>query len=118
METTSHDGGSREGKVAKDNSTATEEDGGSGSGYRNCKDEAKPRFSDEGNLDDQDERCRRSERAEERGHQLVRNMDGDDHHHHAENIPLASSHEKWYSVDPSGILDQSCSSSQWLDFWT
>ncbi|XP_061358197.1 homeobox-leucine zipper protein ATHB-12-like [Gastrolobium bilobum] len=110
---TSHDGG-REGKVAKENST---EDGGSGSGYSNWRAEAKPRFSNEGLedkvvvcSDDQNEKSRRIEKSEDRGHQLVR-MDN-----HAE-IPLASL-EKWYSVDPSGILDQSCSGSQWLDFWT
>lgn len=111
---TSHDGG-REGKVAKEYST---EDGGSGSGgYSNCRVKEKPRFSNEGlkdrvamYSDDQNESRRRSEKSEDREHQVVRMDD------HAE-IPLASL-EKWYSVDPSGILDQSCSSSQWLDFWT
>ncbi|TKY74041.1 Homeobox-leucine zipper protein ATHB-7 [Spatholobus suberectus] len=112
---TSHDG-EREDKVAKENSI---EDGGSGSGYSSWKPEAKPRFSNEAledrigvYSDDQNENSIiRSEKSEDKGQQLLRMDD------HAE-MPLASL-EKWYSgVDPSGILDQSCSSSQWLDFWT
>ncbi|KAK7317094.1 hypothetical protein RJT34_01039 [Clitoria ternatea] len=115
---TSHDG-RREDKVAKENSI---EDGGSGSGYSNWRHEEKPRFSNEGveervvanaYSDDQNENSIiRREKSEDKGQQLLR-MDGD----HAE-IPLASL-EKWYGgVDPSGILDQPCGSSQWLDFWT
>ncbi|KAK7353409.1 hypothetical protein VNO80_18856 [Phaseolus coccineus] len=113
----SHDGG-REDKGAKEHSI---EDGGSGSGYSSWKPEVKPRFSTEGleerlgvYSDDQNENSIiRSEKSEDKGHQLLRVDDNDQ----AE-IPLASL-EKWYSsVDPSGILDQSCSSSQWLDFWT
>ncbi|KAG5036074.1 hypothetical protein JHK87_010984 [Glycine soja] len=107
----------REDKAGKENSI---EDGGSGSGYSSWKPEAKPRFSNEGleerigvYSDDQNENSiiRGGEKSEDKGHQLLRMDD------HAE-MPLASL-EKWYSgVDPSGILDQSCSSSQWLDFWT
>ncbi|KAL2339569.1 hypothetical protein Fmac_007509 [Flemingia macrophylla] len=113
---TSHDGG-REDKGAKENSI---EDGGSGSGYSSWKAEAKPRFSNDGfedrigvYSDDQNENSIiRGEKSENEEHQLLRMDD-----HHGE-MPL-SSLEKWYSsVDPSGILDQSCSSSQWLDFWT
>ncbi|XP_054789111.1 homeobox-leucine zipper protein ATHB-12-like [Prosopis cineraria] len=64
------------------------EDGASGSGQSNWMSEAKPNFSNE-----------RSEDA--------KNYD----------IRELASIEKWYNVDPSGLLDQSCSSSQWLDFW-
>jgi len=106
---TSHEGS----KVAKENST---EDGGSGSGYSNCRGEGKARFSNEGleedrvgvYSDDQNEISRRTEKSD----QLLRMDD----HDHAE-TPFTSL-EKWYRVDPSGILDQSCNSSQWLDFWT
>ncbi|RDY05440.1 Homeobox-leucine zipper protein ATHB-7 [Mucuna pruriens] len=107
----SHDGG-REDKGGKENSI---EDGGSGSGYSSWKPEAKPRFSNEGLeerigvcSDDQNENSIiRSEKSEDKEHQQILRMDDD----HAE-MPLASL-EKWYSsVDPSGILDQSCSSSQ------
>jgi len=113
----SHDGG-REDKGGKEHSI---EDGGSGSGYSSWKPEEKPRFSNEGleervgvYSDDQNENSMmRSEKSEDKGHQVLRMDDND----HAE-MPLASL-EKWYnSVDPNGILDQSCSSSQWLDFWT
>ncbi|XP_058786711.1 homeobox-leucine zipper protein ATHB-12-like [Vicia villosa] len=108
MVETSHEGG-REGK---ENST---EDGGSGNGYRNCIAETKERFSNEGledrmviYSDDQDERgLTRTEKVDDRENQVLRN----------EEIPLTAL-EKWYNVDPSVILDQSCSSSQWLDFWT
>ena len=111
----------REDKAGKENSI---EDGGSGSGYSSWKPEAKkPRFSNDEGLeerigvysDDQNENSiiRGVEKSEDKGHQLLR-MDDHDH----ADMPLASL-EKWYSgVDPSGILDQSCSSSQWLDFWT
>ncbi|XP_027338900.1 homeobox-leucine zipper protein ATHB-12-like [Abrus precatorius] len=97
--------GRRDDKVAKENSI---EDGGSGSGYSSWRpEEAKPCFSNDKN----ENRIIRAEKSEDKGHQLLRMDD------HAE-MPLASL-EKWYSsVDPSGILDQSCSSSQWLDFWT
>ena len=111
---TSHDG-RREDKDAKANST---DDGGSGSAHSNWRaEEAKPSFSNEGvedtvalHSDDQNDKSIKAEKSEERGNQLLR-MD-----EHLE-IPLASL-EKWYSEDPSCILDQSCSSSQWLDFWT
>ncbi|KAK7350958.1 hypothetical protein VNO77_10044 [Canavalia gladiata] len=112
---TSRDG-KREDKVAMENSI---EDGGSGSGYSSWRPEVKPSFSDEGledrivvYSDDQNENSIiRTEKSEDKGHQLLRMDD------HAE-MPLASL-EKWYSsVDPSGILDQPCSTSQWLDFWT
>nr|KYP45384.1 hypothetical protein KK1_033091 [Cajanus cajan] len=65
------------------------------------------------NKDDQNENnIIRGEKYEDKEHQLLR-MD-DDH----EEMPLASL-EKWYSImDHSGILDQPCSNSQWLDFWT
>ncbi|WJX40558.1 hypothetical protein P8452_28018 [Trifolium repens] len=109
MVETSHDCGGRE---AKEHST---EDGGSGNGYSNCRVETKKRFSNEGledrmviYSDDQNERS--TTRTEDRGNQVLRN---DDH----EEIPLTTL-EKWYNVDPSSILDQSCNSSQWLDFWT
>ncbi|OIW21686.1 hypothetical protein TanjilG_08089 [Lupinus angustifolius] len=65
--------------------------------------------------DDQNEKNIRSEKSEERGqeqHHVLR-MD-----EHEEILPLASTLEKWYNVDPNGSLDQPCSSSQWLDFWT
>ncbi|KAK7282530.1 hypothetical protein RIF29_11388 [Crotalaria pallida] len=110
---------SHEVKVGKENST---EDGGSGSGYNNnWRVEVKPSFSNEGledreamhYSDDQDEKSRRSEKSEERGQQQHQVVRMDEH----EEIPLASL-EKWYSVDPSGILDQSCNTSHWLDFWT
>ncbi|KAK7410748.1 hypothetical protein VNO78_01798 [Psophocarpus tetragonolobus] len=112
---TSHDVG-REDKAGKENSI---EDGGSGSGYSCWKPEPKPRFSNEGledrigvYSDDQNENSIiKGEKSEDKEHQLLRMDDQAD-------MPLASL-EKWYSsVDPSGILDQSCSSSQWLDFWT
>ncbi|KAF7816647.1 homeobox-leucine zipper protein ATHB-12-like [Senna tora] len=64
------------------------EDGASGSGHSNWKTEAKSSLSNEGSED-------------------AKTNDARD---------LASL-EKWYSVDPSGLLDQCCSSSQWLDFW-
>ncbi|CAL0305401.1 unnamed protein product [Lupinus luteus] len=106
---------SHEVKVAKENST---EDGVSGSGYNNWRVEMKPSFSNEGleeiegmhYSDDQNEKSIRSEKSEEIGKQVLRM---DEH----EEIPLPLL-EKWYNVDPSGILDQSCSSSQWLDLWT
>lgn len=113
MVETSHDGG----REAKENST---EDGGSGNGYNNCRfEETKQRFSNEGledkmviYSDDQNERSTTwTEKIEDRGNQLLRNDD------HAE-IPLTTTLEKWYNVDPCGMLDQSCNSSQWLDFWT
>ncbi|CAK8567659.1 unnamed protein product [Lathyrus sativus] len=110
MVETSHDGG----REAKENST---EDGGSGNGYRNCmaETETKERFSN-GGLEDRmviysDEQnegsLTRTEKVDDIGDQVLRN----------EEIPLTAL-EKWYNVDPSVILDQSCSSSQWLDFWT
>ncbi|KAE9587262.1 hypothetical protein Lal_00004370 [Lupinus albus] len=113
--------GRREVKGGKENST---EEGGSGSGYNHCRVEVKPSFSNEGledrecmnYLDDQNEKNIRSEKSEERGEEQHQNLRMDEHE---EILPLASTLEKWYNVDPNGgILDQSCSSSQWLDFWT
>lgn len=100
MMETCHDGG----REVKENST---EDGGSGNGYSNCRGEVKKSFSN-----DQNERStiRIDQKDEDKGHQVMRNDDNDH-----EEIPLTTL-EKWYSVDPSGILD--CNSSQWLDFWT
>ncbi|CAL0327507.1 unnamed protein product [Lupinus luteus] len=99
------------------------EEGGSGSGYDHWRVEVKPSFSDEGlenrecmnYPDDKNEKNMRIEKSEERGqeqHQVLR-MD-----EHEEILPLTSTLGKWDNVDPNGILDQSCSSSQWLDFWT
>ncbi|XP_028790804.1 homeobox-leucine zipper protein ATHB-12-like [Neltuma alba] len=64
------------------------EDGASGSEQNNWISEAKPNFSNEGS-----ENAKNDDKRE------------------------LGSIEKWHSVDPSGLLDQSCSSSQWLDFW-
>lgn len=64
------------------------EDGASGSGHSYWRNEAKPSFSNEGSEDAK-----------------------------TDDIRDLASLEKLYSVDPSGLLDQSCSSSQWLDFW-
>ncbi|OIV96865.1 hypothetical protein TanjilG_08726 [Lupinus angustifolius] len=109
---------SHEVKVGKENST---EDDGSGSGYNSWRVEVKPSFSNEGLEDREAMHCSndqndksKSEKSEERGqlqHQVLR-MD------EYEEIPNLALLEKWYNVDPSGILNQSCSSSQWLDFWT
>ncbi|KAI4338020.1 hypothetical protein L6164_016375 [Bauhinia variegata] len=100
--------------VAKDNN---KEDGGSGSGHSNWRgDEAKPSYSNEG-LEDREAMHSHDENEksyEDREHQIQKmEKHGNEH----VEVPLASV-EKWYSVDPSSLLDQSCSSSQWLDFWT
>ncbi|KAE9604049.1 hypothetical protein Lal_00001677 [Lupinus albus] len=102
-------------KVGKENST---EDGVSGSGYNNWRVEMKPSFEDIEGMhysDDQNEKSIKSEKSEEIGQQQQQEqvLRMDEH----EEIPLPSL-EKWYNVELSGILDQSCSSSQWLDLWT
>lgn len=79
--------------------------------------EVKPSFSNEGledregmHLQHQNEMSKNTGYGEDTGYQLLRM---DEH----EEVPLGSL-EKWYSGDASGLLDQPCSSSHWLDFWT
>ncbi|KAI4307050.1 hypothetical protein L6164_030280 [Bauhinia variegata] len=101
-------------RVAEDNST---DDVDSGSGHSNWRgDEAKPSYSNECFEDreamhshDENEKRENTGYSKDREHQIQKKME--------EHEPSASL-EKWNSVDPSGLFDQSCSSSQWLDFWT
>ena len=81
----------------------------------NCGTEVKPSCSNEdtegmhSNLPI--EESRKTEKSEERERQPVKMDD-------KEEVPLAmGSLEKWYSADPGDYFDQTCSSSQWLDFW-
>ncbi|MED6170980.1 hypothetical protein PIB30_036337 [Stylosanthes scabra] len=112
----SHGDGRREENVIEMGSST--DGGGSGSPHSNWRpneEEAKPSLSNEGVDDDTVPLPSDDKPDEEREHhhQIMRMDDGEQHLV----IPLGS-HEKWYNEDPSGILDQSCSTSQWLDFWT
>ncbi|CAL0319547.1 unnamed protein product [Lupinus luteus] len=105
--------------VGKENST---EDDGSGSGYNSWRvEQVKPSFSSEGFEDREVMHCSNdqndksmSEKSEERGQLQHRVLRMDEY----EEIPNLVSLEKWYNVDPSGILNHPWSSSQWLAFWT
>ncbi|KAL1290714.1 hypothetical protein HN51_059108 [Arachis hypogaea] len=111
-----HDGRRQEKVIAKGSRT---DDGGSGSPHSNWRpneeeEEAKTSFSNDTVPLPSDDKP--DEERDHHRHHHHQDMRMDDEEQHLE-IPLESL-EKWYSEDPSGILDQSCSTSQWLDFWT